>query len=366
VGPTYYPATAAYPGISFANDLIYFGHSYPIQKQIAPFGELGFDITPALKGAIGLRYVSAKSSETVDSGGFYAYGLPATYVINSEKYSATTPKFSLEYAINASSNMYATIAKGFRLGGPTGPDPAYEPDGPPPATPGPCDSDYRNYGLTGAPKEFQSDSLWSYELGDKGRYFDNRLSINAAVYAINWSNIQQTITLPTCGYIFTTNVGDAKIYGSELELQALLTRSLTLSLNAGTTHAYISSVGIEGADIVKVGEAVLGVPIYTITPSIDYNAPINDRMSAFVRADFPYTGRSRGYFDSSGLPNLFQPGYGIVNLNVGITRDKLSVGLYAKNLLNWKNIIQYPSVNSVQEGYTVRPMTVGITAILQL
>ena len=366
VGPTYYPATAAYPGISFANDLIYFGHSYPIQKQIAPFGELGFDITPALKGAIGLRYVSAKSSETVDSGGFYAYGLPATYVINSEKYSATTPKFSLEYAINASSNLYATIAKGFRLGGPTGPDPAYEPDGPPPATPGPCDSDYRNYGLTGAPKEFQSDSLWSYELGDKGRYFDNRLSINAAVYAINWSNIQQTITLPTCGYIFTTNVGDAKIYGSELELQALLTRSLTLSLNAGTTHAYISSVGIEGADIVKVGEAVLGVPIYTITPSVDYNAPINERMSAFVRADFPYTGRSRGYFDSSGLPNLFQPGYGIVNLNVGITRDKLSVGLYAKNLLNWRNIIQYPSVNSVQEGYTVHPMTVGITATLQL
>jgi hypothetical protein len=66
------------------------------------------------------------------------------------------------------------------------------------------------------------------------------------------------------------------------------------------------------------------------------------------------------------LPHVFQPGYGIVNMSVGITRDKLSVGLYAKNLLNWKNIIQYPSVNSVQEGYTVRPMTVGIMATLEL
>lgn len=31
-----------------------------------------------------------------------------------------------------------------------------------------------------------------------------------------------------------------------------------------------------------------------------------------------------------------------------------------------KNLIQYPSVNAVPEGYTVRPMTFGITATLQL
>jgi outer membrane receptor protein involved in Fe transport len=262
--------------------------------------------------------------------------------------------------------VYATIAKGFRLGGPTGPDPAYQPNGPPPATPGPCDTDYQSYGLTGSPKEYQSDWLWSYEVGSKGRYFDNRLSIDAAVYTIRWSNIQQTINLPTCGYLFTTNVGDARIYGSEIELRALVTRSLTLALNAGSTHAYISSVSAEGAGIVNVGEAVLGVPLYTVTPSVDYDAPIGDRMTVFARADFPYTGRSRGYFDSSGLDNLFQPGYGILNMSVGFTLDKLSVGLYAKNMLNWKNIIQYPSVNSVQEGYTVRPATYGVTASWQL
>jgi iron complex outermembrane recepter protein len=365
VGPSYYPATAAFPAESYANDLIYFGHAYPIQRQIAPYGEFGFDITPDLKAAIGVRYVAAKSSEIVESGGFYAYGLPATYAVNA-KYNATTPKFSLEYAVTPSNNLYATIAKGFRLGGPTGPDPAYQPNGPPPATPGPCDSDYQSYGLTGSPKEFQSDWLWSYEVGSKGRYFDNHLSIDAAVYTIRWSNIQQTINLPTCGYLFTTNVGDARIYGSEIELRALVTRSLTLALNAGSTHAYISSVSAEGAGIVNVGEAVLGVPLYTVTPSVDYDAPIGDRMTVFARADFPYTGRSRGYFDSSGLDNLFQPGYGILNMSVGFTLDKLSVGLYAKNMLNWKNIIQYPSVNSVQEGYTVRPATYGVTASWQL
>ncbi len=364
VGPSYYPATAAYPSESYANDLIYFGHTYPVQRQIAPFGDVGLEITPALKVAVGLRYVSATASQIVDSGGFYGYGLPAEYSV-SAKYSATTPKFSLEYAINEANSLYATIAKGFRLGGPTGPDPVFQPNGAPPATPGVCDADYEGYGLTGAPKEFQSDWLWSYEAGSKGRYWDNKLSINAAVYTIRWSNIQQTINLPTCGYLFTTNVGDAKIYGSEFELRALVTSGLTLSLNAGSTHAYIASVSGEGAGIASVGESVLGVPAYSVTPSVDLDTPIGERSTLFLRTDFPYTGRSRGYFDSSGLEHRFQPAYGVLNMSAGITHDTLSVSLYAKNLLNWKNVIQYPSVNSVQEGYTVRPMTIGILATWQ-
>jgi outer membrane receptor protein involved in Fe transport len=352
--------SAAYPGVSWANDLIYYGHTYPTEKQLAPFGELGLQLTPDLKAAVGLRYVHATSTLEVNSGGFYSYGLPLSYGDNG-KYSATTPKASLDYAINDHSNAYVTVAKGFRLGGPTGPDPAFQPNGPQ-GTPGPCDGDYQSLGLTGSPKDYQSDSLWSYELGTKGRYLDNHLSINAAIYAINWTNIQQTINLPTCGFNFTANVGDAKIYGSEFELQALVAPSLTLSLNVGTTHAYIASVSEEGQGIVAVGESILNVPQYTLTPSLDYATPVGDSLSAFVRLDAPYTGRSRGYFDSSGLPHVFQPGYGIVNLNVGITRERLTAGLYAKNLLNWKNIIQYPSVNSVQEGYTVRPMTIGVTA----
>jgi len=347
-----------YPGVSFENDLIFLGHTWLTERQLAPFGEFGLEVTSHLKATVGLRYVAAKSDYNVVSGGFYGFGLPTDYT-DSEHFSATTPKASLDYAITDNSNVYATVAKGFRLGGPTGPDPANIPGGT-------CDADYQTLNIANPPTQYQSDSLWSYEIGSKGRYVDNRLSVNAAAYAIKWTNIQQTVNLPTCGFGFTTNVGDAQIYGSELELRALVLPSLTLGLNGGTTHTYISSVSGLGAGIVNVGEAILNVPKYSVTPSIDFDAPVGDSMSAFVRADYPYTGRARAYFDSSGLNQLFSPGYGIVNLNVGLTRDKLSVGLYAKNLFNWKNIIQYPSVNSVPEGYTVRPATVGVTVSWQL
>ena len=86
--------------------------------------------------------------------------------------------------------------------------------------------------------------------------------------------------------------------------------------------------------------------------------------------DFPYVGKSRAYFDSAYSPpyvtQVFSPNYGVLNLNVGVTRKKLTVGVYAKNLVDSKKIIQYPSVNSVQEGFTLRPMTVGLTASLQM
>lgn len=343
------------PGVSYANDLIYLAHNKLRERQIAPFGELGVDITSKLKASLGLRYVTAKTSYGFTSGGFYAYGLPNPYS-NEASFHATTPKASLDYAVNPTSNVYASIAKGFRLGGPTGPDPANLPGGS-------CDQDYANLGIPGAPLKYDSDSLWSYEVGSKGRYLDNRLSVNAAIYAINWKNIQQSVNLPICGFTFTTNAGDAKSYGSELEVRFLATQSLSLTLAAGTTHAFITRTNEPG--IFTVGETILNVPDYTATLSADYDHPIGDDTNLFVRADFPYTGRAHAYYSSSSAPYHYSPNYGVLNLNMGVTRKKLTLGLYGKNLANNKKIIQYPLVNTVQEGYTLRPLTVGVTASYQ-
>ena len=342
-------------GINFANDLIYLAHNHLRERQLAPFGELGVNFTSKLKGTVGVRYVTATNSYGFVSDGFYAAGLPNPYSPPGVSYHATTPKASLDYAINDDVNVYTSVAKGFRLGGPTGPDPAPG---------GSCDKDYALFNIAKAPLSYGSDSLWSYEAGTKGRYLDRRLSINAAVYAIRWSNIQQSVNLPYCGFSFTDNTGDAKIYGSELEIRAAVTQNLTVSLNAGTTHAFTTRTAYPS--IVNVGESLLNVPDYTITPSVDYDFPINDVTQGFLRLDFPYTGNSHAYFDQSHLPNVTSPNYGVLNLNIGFTRKKLSVGLYAKNLSDNKKVIQYPSVNSVQEGFTLRPLTIGVPASLQM
>lgn len=349
------------PGQNFNNDLLYLALSHNSEKQIAPFGEAVFDLTSALHATVGLRYVYAKSEFSFNSIGYFSVGEPANYTAKTN-FSATTPKFSLDYALNDDANVYTTVAKGFRLGGPTGPDPANIPGGP-------CDTDYANLGIPGAPLQYNSDSLWSYEVGTKGRYLNNRLSVNAAVYTIDWQNIQQTIILPICGFTFTTNAGDARIYGSELEINALVMSNWTLSLNGGNSHGYITSTLEPG--IFGVGEDLLNVPLYTATVSSDYEIPLNDQRSLFINADFPYVGRSHAYYATQQVPVHYNPGYGILNLacgfmqhEIGSEHHTLTISLYAQNVLDNHRTIQYPSVFQVQEAYTVRPLTVGIAISL--
>jgi outer membrane receptor protein involved in Fe transport len=50
-----------------------------------------------------------------------------------------------------------------------------------------------------------------------------------------------------------------------------------------------------------------------------------------------------------------------VNLNAGVRISRFEASLFAKNLLDNKTILQSPQINSVQEGYTLRPQTIGLS-----
>ena len=53
------------------------------------------------------------------------------------------------------------------------------------------------YGLTNGvlPRTYRSDSVWSYELGGKFRLWEGRAQINAAVYDLQWKDVQTFLFL---------------------------------------------------------------------------------------------------------------------------------------------------------------------------
>ncbi len=53
---------------------------------------------------------------------------------------------------------------------------------------------------------FKPDKVWSYELGEKFRDSDGRITINSAGYFENWQHIQQNVPL-LCGFPFTEQRG---------------------------------------------------------------------------------------------------------------------------------------------------------------
>ena len=334
-----------FAGSSFPNDSVALAGTRLDEKQYAGFADISYELIPGLKASAGLRYNDAPATYTQFQTGYFAGNAPPVLTQNAH-FSSLTPKFSLTYDASHEVTLYASVAQGSRLGGAEG----YVPTDV-------CGADLATVGLTNAPQSFGSDSLWSYEGGLKGRFLGNSLSVNADVYYIRWSQIQQTVALPTCGYSITTNVGSAESYGPELEMNYRPLGGLTLGLSAAYAKATLTSVTSSvGA---TVGESILNVPKWTADFRVDYSHEVAPGMTGFIRADYDWTGESHGAFLATD-PDYARPAYSILNASLGARWRGYEASVFVKNLLSDSKVIQHPSLLFLPEAYTLRPLTAGV------
>jgi iron complex outermembrane recepter protein len=275
--------------------------------QYALFGETSYEMPDHLKSTIGLRYFTYHSDSATSVSGVSANGTSATLFSNAQN-SGVTPKVNLAYIPDDNTTIYGTVSKGFRPGGPNSPIP-------PPCTP--------------APEQFGPDSVWSYELGEKLRFAESRVSVNGAIYYEDWSNIQQQVA-PPCGYKFTTNAGKAKVYGAELEVAVIPVIGLTLTESVGYTHATNSST-LPEAGVVS-GDRLLDVPEVTANTSATYRYPLqlSQPMNLLVRLNNSYVDSIQ---DITYARNTL-PSYDIVNSRLGLEADHWSAMFFVDNLTN--------------------------------
>jgi outer membrane receptor protein involved in Fe transport len=346
-----FPAADAAP-IFGSNQLFnYFSPNKILQQSV--FGEVTYNITEPFAVTAGLRRYHYDSPVTVDQSGALA-----DTVLNStiEKDQGVTPKVSLSYDFDKSLLVYATAAKGFRPGGGTGPVP----------TSGPlsCETELQaEYGTTqfiSGPISFKSDSVWSYELGEKLRAADNRVTVNASGYFETWSGVQQTNALSPCGYIYTANAGDAHVYGGELEVQAIVIRDLVVSANTSYSHAALVSSALLDSGF-SPGTPIQDVPRWTASASIAYRHSLTDQLAFTARADNTYVGsRTDETFAINTLPS-----YDLTNARAGIEGDNWSAVLFVNNvadkraLLNdvTQDAVNIPTYNRIAVS---QPRTAGI------
>jgi iron complex outermembrane receptor protein len=349
--------TPSYNPNEWANDLVYSVYDHNDVTQYAVFGQIDVDVTPTLHVGVGDRYVKATEKLTETGAGFFEFGnagTTGTPYTQSATFSTSTPKVTITYDLNAQASLYASAGKGFRLGGATSPN-----------TNVACVQGLLELGDKNAPTTYGPDHLWSYELGTKALLFDKTLSVNADVYYIDWKAIQQTITIPICGGAFNANVGDATAIGSEIEVRYKppVIPGLTLSVNLGGEHAYITSS--TNSLTAAVGQDVLYTPKYTASVLANYGWHVTSSILGFVRGDYEYTGQSFGSYvrPAPGAPNpsYINPAYSVVNLNAGVNVGNFEVALFAKNLFDNKTILQSPLIDGEIQGYTLRPVTVGLS-----
>lgn len=322
---------------------VYTAFEPTVVLQRALFGQASYQVTDDWKLAAGVRRYAYGSSVSATATGI----LGTPYGAAEATAKGVNPSVTVSFAPTGNFLAYGTAAKGFRPGGANVPVPQ-----------APCANALAALGRTEAPLQFNPDSLWSYELGEKAKLADSRLSINSSVYYEKWSGVQQQVTL-TCGFFYTDNAASARAYGAELEVQAKLTSAWTASLSGGITHANLTSVA-PGTGF-NVGDRVQNVPNATASAALQYRAPVTPSFDFIGRVSGQYVGNR---VDATyGLNQV--PSYNTEAGRAGLAGDKWSVFLFADNLTNRQValsntvslIVNIPSVNRVA---TNQPRTIGL------
>jgi outer membrane receptor protein involved in Fe transport len=209
--------------------------------------------------------------------------------------------------------VYATRAEGFRPGGANN-------------VPGVGNE---------VPLTYAPDSLASYELGAKLGFWKGKVTVNSALYRIDWDSMQVSAASTNGAWRFVTNAGRARILGAEIEAIAVPAPGLWLMVNGAFNDARLmedqrNAVGF-GAGV--AGDRVPFTPKWTGAVSVVRREPIG-AYNTVARFDYTYTGVSASEFRPTAITYQKQPAYGLVDVQLSAERGGLEVSARLTNLFD--------------------------------
>lgn len=255
------------------------------------FTNLVYPVTQRLGVVAGLRW-EHQESEFID----HLDGR------NYEDYWETlSPKAGLEYRITPDIMTYGTVAKGHRSGGFNG-----------------------DKAVTGTQYEsYDTEELWSYEVGIKSALFNKRIILNAAAYYMDVNDMQVSEAVSILS-TYVTNAAKATGKGVELEIMGRVTNGLTLSAGFGYSNIEFDEFADAKGDY--SGNKNTNAPEYSFNLGAHYRHP----TGFTARVDL--IGYGEMYFDKNN--NFSRDPYQIVNMKVGYETEHFDIYLYGKNVFD--------------------------------
>jgi outer membrane receptor protein involved in Fe transport len=328
--------------------------------QTAVFGEVSYTFFDRLTATAGIRWfdykVGSQQAFAIATGG----GMPAQPGV----YTGAAPfsqsdyitKLGLSYNATRDVLLYALRSEGFRPGG-------------------------ANQTVSSSiPVGFASDRVINYEAGIKSQWFNRSVTANFSYYHLIWDDIQVDGSTPDGLFRFTTNAGQAKVDGIEVELSAQPIRDLSLGLSYGYVDARLSEdqpfiLGVPRRAFSS--QRIPAVPRHTVSGWIEKSMPVSGDLTASVRLDAQYVSGSQNAFNpylvsaATGAPTTMPDpyfasyeGYGTVDLSVALkSAANWTVRLSSTNLFDERGITYVFKDNFRPAGYTylIRPRTVGLS-----
>jgi iron complex outermembrane recepter protein len=317
-------------------------------KQISLFGDATVPVTTALSLSAGLRYYHYDQDGLIDYNGLLEG--EDDRLVGHPQASGVNPRFNASYQLDHDKLLYVQISRGFRIGGLSDPAPQAF-----------CGGDLAAIGLSSAPAGYGPDHLWNYEGGLKSSWDNQRVTLDASAFYIDWTNIQSTKRL-SCGYAIVVNGGDVTSKGLELEGSANLLPGLTVSGSATYTDSQISRLPPDGTFGTSTGQYAPYTPKWAYDIAINYSRSIAQDIDGFGTVEYSYTGQRYTDFNPATAYNM--PAFGVVSAKLGLKHGPWAAFLFGDNLGNRYGILDLTSRGAAYPTYisasTIRPRTVGL------
>jgi len=267
------------------------------------------------------------------SGGQFVYGTPQFHSSTSSQ-GVTTYLINPRLHVSKDVMLYGRVSSGFRPGGP-------------------------NFFLGSAtlPSTFQPDKLWNYEIGEKGSFFDHRLTFDIDGYDIEWKNIQTTENVSGINQL--VNAGNARIRGVEATAALRLGGGVTLNGSGAYTDAKL----ITTAPVLGLGYTGARLPLsprWNFAVGATYRFTVAGARANASLTDVWVGDRTSGYQGSA--TNVFYrlPAYNTVNANLGVDLGHgVSVSAFVHNLFDSKGQLSANTLNNALIANAPVPVTLS-------
>lgn len=311
------------------------------------FLDMTYDLTDALSLTVGGRYTyEEKDIRQVGVAPLVvAHTINESYdVRDNETWDAFTPRVVLNYQFTDSVFAYASYSNGFKSGG------------------------YQGTAATavGAATPFDQEDADAFEIGVKSELLDNRLRLNAAIFTLDYTDLQVLVRKEAfpgdpLGIVVTENAADATSQGLELEFTAVLGGGFEVS----GTYAYLDAEYdryLEPNGINNAGNRLRNAPenAYTLVGSYEHSLGNGGTLNA--RYEYIYS--DERFQDPRNEAAAAIPEYELSNVNLMYVSPagRYQVSGWVRNLFDEEYLLHnFPLAPFGNPGTIGMPRMVGAT-----
>ena len=337
-------------GIPIIKDQAYIGDFETTYTDLAAFGEFTWHFAPDWSATGGTRLFKQTVTQTQQTGLLFDGPQYIANLSQSDTWRKALWKANVAYQIDGTNLAYATWSQGFRRGAV---------NALPPAEPA--------VGYITPPGLYKvaPDTADNYEIGVKGTLM-NRYRYSAAVYDIQWHNVQQSAFLTPLAIPGAVNIGNAYSRGFETEWYGVFTEHLSAQVNYTydfTKLTSLNAVALSGLSVPPpaIGSPLPGTPKNTAAVTIEYgHVHVGDGELRFA---------ANAHYQSAVIPALSATiptaaGYTTVGTRMTYAQSQWRSTIYVDNLTNQIGVNSYTDPIQWGKNYQAlvsTPRTVGVT-----